>query len=188
MSASNLLIGQFLYNGVLPSYLIFSSFLSCLSLRHPLSALRSIVEGYVKHGHIIIVFLWNIHTNYAIHSPYRIVWHETPGNQVRSYRLSLSPFPLIHAVFAWAEDRVPIPSMGFGIGEKLAGANHVPLVCSGPIHPLSIHLCTTKYWHSNYREINNKWSFMNNNCCSKQQFILHLFNLVTPFLENIIVH
>jgi hypothetical protein len=29
---------------------------------------------------------------------------------------------------------------------------------------------------------------MNNNCCLKQQFILYLFNLVTLFLENIIVH
>jgi hypothetical protein len=38
-----------------------------------------------------------------------------------------------------------IPSMDFGIDKKLADANHVPLVPSVPIHPLSIHLCTTKY-------------------------------------------
>ena len=80
-----------------------------------------------------------------MHSPYRIVWHEPPGNQVRSYRLNLTKVPMILAIFAWAEDRVPIPSMGFGIGDKLADAMHVPLVRSGQMHPLSIHLCTKKY-------------------------------------------
>jgi len=50
--------------------------------------------------------------------------------------------PLILAIFAWVEDSVPIPSMGFGIGDKLADAMHVPLVRSGQMHPLSIHLCT----------------------------------------------
>jgi hypothetical protein len=53
--------------------------------------------------------------------------------------------PLILAIFAWAEDRVPIPSMGLGISDKLADVMHVPLVCSGQMHPLSIHLCTKKY-------------------------------------------
>jgi len=53
--------------------------------------------------------------------------------------------PMILAIFAWAEDMVPIPSMGFGIGDKLADAMHVPLVRSGQMHPLSIHLCTKKY-------------------------------------------
>jgi hypothetical protein len=48
---------------------------------------------------------------------------------------------LIIAIFAWAKDRVPISSIGFGIGEKLADAKHVPLVRSGQIYPLSIHLC-----------------------------------------------
>jgi hypothetical protein len=48
----------------------------------------------------------------------------------------------ILAIFAWAEDRVPIPSMGLGIGDKLANAMHAPLVRSGQTHPLSIHLCT----------------------------------------------
>jgi len=48
---------------------------------------------------------------------------------------------LIHAIFAWAEDRVSIPSLGFGIGDKLADAMHVPLVHLGQMHPLSIHLC-----------------------------------------------
>jgi hypothetical protein len=95
---------------------------------------------------------------------------------------------LIHAIFAWAKDRVPISSMGFGIGDKLANAMHIPFVHSGQIHPLLIHLCTKKYGDSNYREINNKSSFMNNNCSSKVPFIIHLFNLVTPLLENIIVH
>jgi hypothetical protein len=52
---------------------------------------------------------------------------------------------LIDAIFAWAEDRVPIPSIGFGIDEKLADVMHVPLVHSGQMHPLSIHLCTKKY-------------------------------------------
>ena len=52
---------------------------------------------------------------------------------------------MILAVFAWPEDRVLIPSMGFGIGDKLADAMHVPLVRSGQMHPLSIHLYTTKY-------------------------------------------
>jgi len=37
---------------------------------------------------------------------------------------------MIHAIFAWAEDRVFIPSIGFGIGDKLADAKHVPLVRS----------------------------------------------------------
>ena len=32
---------------------------------------------------------------------------------MHSYRLNLSPFPLIHAIFIWAEDRVPILSMGW---------------------------------------------------------------------------
>ena len=80
------------------------------------------MDGYVRHVHIIIIFLQNIHTNLVMHSPYRIVWHEPPGNQVRSYRLHLTKVPLILAIFAWAEDRVPIPSMGFGIGDKLADA------------------------------------------------------------------
>jgi hypothetical protein len=53
--------------------------------------------------------------------------------------------PLILAIFAWAEDRVPIPSMGLGISDKLADVMHVPLVCSGQMHPLSIHLCKKKY-------------------------------------------
>jgi hypothetical protein len=48
---------------------------------------------------------------------------------------------LIHAIFAWAEDRVSIPSMGFGIGDKLADAKHVPLVVRDRCI-LSIHLCT----------------------------------------------
>jgi hypothetical protein len=48
-------------------------------------------------------------------------------------------------MFAWAEDRVSSPNSGFGIGDKLADAKHVPLVCSGQMHPLSIHLCTKKY-------------------------------------------
>jgi len=30
--------------------------------------------------------------------------------------------PMILVIFAWAEDKVPIPSMGFGIGDKLADA------------------------------------------------------------------
>ena len=80
-----------------------------------------------------------------MHSPYRIVWHEPPGNQVRSYRQNLTKIPLILAIFAWTEDKVLIPSMGFGIGDKLADAMHVLLVCSGQMHPLSIHLCTKKY-------------------------------------------
>jgi hypothetical protein len=49
---------------------------------------------------------------------------------------------LIHAIFAWAEDMVSIHSIGFGIGDKLADAKHIPLVRSGQMHPLSIHLCT----------------------------------------------
>jgi hypothetical protein len=49
---------------------------------------------------------------------------------------------LIHAIFAWTEDRVSIPSIGFGIGDKLADAKHVTLVRSGQMHSLSIHLCT----------------------------------------------
>jgi hypothetical protein len=49
---------------------------------------------------------------------------------------------LIHAIFVWAEDRVSIPIIGFGISDKLADAKHVPLVRSGQMHPLSIHLCT----------------------------------------------
>ena len=49
---------------------------------------------------------------------------------------------MILAIFVWAEDRVPIPSMGFGISDKLADAMHVPLVHSGQMHPLSIHLYT----------------------------------------------
>jgi hypothetical protein len=49
---------------------------------------------------------------------------------------------LILAIFAWAEDRVPILNVGLGISDKLADAMHVPLVCSGQTHPLSIHLCT----------------------------------------------
>jgi hypothetical protein len=63
---------------------------------------------------------------------------------MQSYRLNFLPFPLIHAIFAQAEDSVPISSMGFGIGDKLAGAMHVPLVRSGQMHPLSIHLYTKK--------------------------------------------
>ena len=51
---------------------------------------------------------------------------------------------MILAIFAWAEDRVPILSMGFGISDKLADAMHVLLVCLGQMHPLSIHLCTKK--------------------------------------------
>ena len=39
--------------------------------------------------------------------------------------------PMILAIIAWTEDRVPIPSMGFGIGDKLADAMHIPLVCFG---------------------------------------------------------
>ena len=66
-----------------------------------------------------------------MYSPYRIDWHEPPGNQVRSYRLNLMKVPMIFAIFAWAEDRVPIPSMGFGIGDKLADAMHVLHVHSG---------------------------------------------------------
>jgi hypothetical protein len=54
----------------------------------------------------------------------------------------LTKVPLILAIFAWAEDMVLIPSMGFGIGDKLADAMHVPLVRSGQTHPLSIHLYT----------------------------------------------
>jgi hypothetical protein len=49
---------------------------------------------------------------------------------------------LIHAIFAWAEDSVPIPSVGFGIGDKLADAMHVLVVRSGQMHPLSNHLYT----------------------------------------------
>ena len=79
-----------------------------------------------------------------MHSPYRIVWHEPRGNQVRSYRLNLMKVPMILAIFAWAEDRVFIPSMGFGISDKEADAMHVPLVRSGQMHPLSIYLCTKK--------------------------------------------
>ena len=52
---------------------------------------------------------------------------------------------MILAIFVWTEDRVPIPSMGFGIGDKLVDAMHVPLVRLGQMHPLSIHLCTKKY-------------------------------------------
>ena len=73
-----------------------------------------------------------------MHSPYCIAWHEPPGNQVHSYILNLNPLPLIHAIFAWAEDRVPIPSMGFGISDKMADAMHVLLVRSGQMHPLLI--------------------------------------------------
>jgi hypothetical protein len=29
---------------------------------------------------------------------------------------------LIHAIFAWAENKVSIPTIGFGIDEKLANA------------------------------------------------------------------
>ena len=50
-----------------------------------------------------------------------------------------------HAIFAWAEDRVPIPSMGFGIGDKLTDAIHVPHVRSEQMHPLLIHLRKKKY-------------------------------------------
>ena len=106
--------------------------------------LVSIMDGYVRHVHIITVFLRNIHTNLAMHSPYRIVWHEPPSNQVRSYRLNLTKVPLILAIFAWVEDRIPILSMGFGIGDKLVDAMHVSLVRSGQMHPLSIHLCIKK--------------------------------------------
>ena len=70
-------------------------------------------------------------TNLAMYSPYRIVWHEPPGNQVRSYRLNLMKVPMILAIIAWAEDRVPIPSMGFDIGDKLVNAMHIPLVRLG---------------------------------------------------------
>ena len=66
-----------------------------------------------------------------MHSPYRIVWYEPPGNHVRSYRLNLTKVPLILAIFAWAEDNVPIPSMDFGIGDKQADAMHVLLVRLG---------------------------------------------------------
>ena len=58
---------------------------------------------------------------------------------------------MILVIFAWAEDRVHITNMGFGIGDKLADAMHVLLVCSGQMHPLSI--------------------FMNNNCSSKVPFL-----------------
>jgi hypothetical protein len=60
------------------------------------------------------------------------------------HRLSSLPFLLIHAIFAWAEDRVSIPSSGFGISDKLADAKHVPLVYSEQMHPLLIHLCTKR--------------------------------------------
>ena len=74
-----------------------------------------------------------------MHSPYRIVWHEPPGNQVRSYRLNLTKVPMFLAIFAWVEDMVRIPSMGFGIPDKLADAMHVPLVRSDRcIHSRSI--------------------------------------------------
>ena len=52
---------------------------------------------------------------------------------------------MILAIFAWAEVRVPIPNMGFGIDDKLADAMRVLLVRSGQMHPRSIHLCTKKY-------------------------------------------
>jgi hypothetical protein len=45
---------------------------------------------------------------------------------------------------SWAKDRVPIPRMGFAIGDKLTDVMHVPLVRSGQMHPLSIYLCTKK--------------------------------------------
>jgi hypothetical protein len=51
---------------------------------------------------------------------------------------------LIKAIFARAEDTVPIPSMGFGIVDKLVDAMHVPRIRSRQMHPLSIHLCTKK--------------------------------------------
>ena len=82
---------------------------------------------------------------FLLRVPYRIVWHEPPSNRVLSYRLNLGPFPLIHEIFAWAEDMVPISSMDFVIGDKKADAMHVPLVRLGHMDPLLIHLCTKKY-------------------------------------------
>ena len=61
---------------------------------------------------------------------------------MQSYKLNLTKVPLILAIFAWAKDKVPIPSMGFGIGDKLADAMLVSLIRSGQMHTLSIHLCT----------------------------------------------
>ena len=46
-------------------------------------------------------------------------------NPQGSYRLNLMKVSLILVIFAWAKNRVPIPSMGFGIGDKLADVMHV---------------------------------------------------------------
>jgi hypothetical protein len=43
------------------------------------------------------------------------------------------------------EDGVSILNIGFGIGDKVADAKYVPLVHSGQMHPLSLHLYTKKY-------------------------------------------
>lgn len=58
-----------------------------------------------------------------------------------SHKLNLTKVPLINAIFAWAEDRVPISSISFGgIVDKLVDTMHLPFVRSVQLHPLSIHL------------------------------------------------
>jgi hypothetical protein len=77
MSASSLLSGQFLYYGVLSFCLIFSSFLSCFSLRNPISTLRRNREmsslSSVSSTSVFVDMIMN--NNVAPNNALFVCWH-----------------------------------------------------------------------------------------------------------------
>ena len=67
-------------------------------------------------------FLQNIHTNLAMHSPYRIVWHEPPSNQVRSYSVAEPP-----NLMPPKSAHLPLDTKHSGENNKLLGSvRHTP--------------------------------------------------------------
>jgi hypothetical protein len=86
---------------------------------------------------------------------------------------------LIHAVFAWAKNRVSIPTIGFGIGEKLANAKYCLSVQDRYIHSQSMLAqrntetsCHIKLGRVIIEELITSGA-LNNKCSLKVQFILN---------------
>jgi hypothetical protein len=97
------------------------------------------------HDDIIEGLLWNILTNLSMLTPYRVIFHGPPGNQVQSYLLQVNKFSEIFAISTWVEYRLPIPSISFGSRDEGADAHQVLQVRKWQtVHPPSMDLCTEK--------------------------------------------
>ena len=59
-------------------------------------------------------------------TPYCVVFHEPPSNQVQSYLLHVNKFPKIFAISAWVEYKLSISSISFGSYDEGVDACQVP--------------------------------------------------------------